>query len=148
MSLQERIERDFIAAYKNKDTDLVAVLRMLKAAAKNRQVDLQRPLTDDEVLDLVLKQIKQRQESIDMFSKAGRDELAAKEAAELELLRAYQPHPLSADELTALIETVVAEQGATSIKDMGRVIQAIMNTHKGRVDGKAVSELVRNRLSS
>ncbi|SMP42069.1 hypothetical protein SAMN06295888_10240 [Desulfonatronum zhilinae] len=148
MSLQERIERDFIAAYKNKDTDLVAVLRMLKTVAKNRQVDLQRPLTDDEVLDLVLKQIKQRQESIDMYSKAGRDELAAKEAAELELLRAYQPQPLSADELTALIKTVVAEQGATSVKDMGRVIQAIMNTHKGRVDGKAVSELVRNRLSS
>lgn len=148
MSLQERIERDFIAAYKNKDTDLVAVLRMLKTVAKNRQVDLQRPLTDDEVLDLVLKQIKQRQESIDMYSKAGRDELAAKEAAELELLRAYQPQPLSADELAALIETVSTEQGATSIKDMGRVIQAIMNTHKGRVDGKAVSELVRNRLSS
>lgn len=148
MSLQERIERDFIAAYKDKDTVLVAVLRMLKTAAKNRQVDLRRPLTDDEVLDLVLKQIKQRQESIDMYSKAGRDELAAKEAAELELLRAYQPQPLSAEELTALIETVVAEQGATSIKDMGRVIQAIMNTHKGRVDGKAVSELVRNRLSS
>ncbi len=148
MSLQERIERDFIAAYKSKDTVLVAVLRMLKTATKNRQVDLQRSLTDDEVLDLVLKQIKQRQESIDMYSKAGRDELAAKEAAELELLRAYQPQSLSADELTALIETVVAEQGATSIKDMGRVIQAIMNTHKGRVDGKAVSELVRNRLSS
>ncbi len=148
MSLQERIERDFIAAYKNKDTDLVAVLRMLKTAAKNLQVDLQRPLTDDEVLDLVLKQIKQRQESIDMYSKAGRDELAAKEAAELELLRAYQPQPLSAEELAALIETVSTEQGATSIKDMGRVIQAIMNTHKGRVDGKAVSELVRNRLSS
>ncbi len=148
MSLQERIERDFIAAYKNKDTGLVAVLRMLKTAAKNRQVDLRRPLTDDEVLDLVLKQIKQRQESIDMFSKAGRDELAAQEATELELLRAYQPQPLSADELAKLIETVVAEQGAASIKDMGRVIQAIMNTHKGRVDGKAVSELVRNRLSS
>jgi uncharacterized protein len=148
MSLQERIERDFIAAYKSKDTDLVAVLRMLKTVAKNRQVDLQRPLTDDEVLDLVLKQIKQRQESIDMYSKAGRHELAAKETTELELLRAYQPQPLSADELTALIVSVVAQQGATSIKDMGRVIQAIMNTHKGRVDGKAVSELVRNRLSS
>lgn len=148
MSLQERIERDFIAAYKKKDSDLVAVLRMLKTAAKNRQVDLQRPLTDDEVLDLVLKQIKQRQESIDMYTRAGRDELAAKEAVELELLRAYQPRPLSDDELLALIETVVAEQGAASIKDMGRVIQAIMNTHKGRVDGKTVSELVRNRLSS
>ena len=148
MSLQERIESDFLTAYKNKDHVLVAVLRMLKTAAKNRQVDLRRALTDDELLDLVLKQIKQRQESIDMFAKAGRTELAAKEAGELELLRTYQPQSLSTDELAALIEAVVAEQGAASIKDMGRVIQAIMNTHKGRVDGKAVSELVRNRLSS
>ncbi|GAB6059966.1 GatB/YqeY domain-containing protein [Desulfonatronum parangueonense] len=148
MSLLERIEGDYIVAYKKRDHDLTAVLRMLKAAVKNRQVELRRPLTDDEVLDLLLKQIKQRQESIDMYSKAGRTELAAKEALELELLRAYQPQPLSSDELCALVEAVTAEQGATSIKDMGRVIQAIMNTHKGRVDGKTVSELVRNRLSS
>ncbi|SDB17606.1 hypothetical protein SAMN05660653_00842 [Desulfonatronum thiosulfatophilum] len=148
MSLLERIEGDYIVAYKSRDHDLTAVLRMLKAAVKNRQVELRRSLTDDEVLDLVLKQIKQRQESIEMYSKAGRTELAAKEALELELLRAYQPQPLSSDELYALVDAVTAEQGATSIKDMGRVIQAIMNTHKGRVDGKTVSELVRNRLSS
>jgi len=148
MSLLQRIEGDFLTAYKTRNTSLVAVLRMLKTAIKNRQVELQRPLTDDEGLDLLLKQIKQRQESIAMYTKAGRIELADQEALELELLRAYQPQPLSADELGGLIDAVVAEQGATSITDMGRVIQAIMTTHKGRVDGKAVSELVRNRLSS
>lgn len=148
MSLLERIESDFVAAYKNKTEFLVAVLRMLKAAIKNRQVELKRPLDDGEVLDMVLKQIKQRQESFDMFSKAGRDDLAAKEAQELELLRAYQPQPLSFEETSDLVNQTISEQGAASITDMGRVIQAVMHSHKGRVDGKAVSELVRTRLTA
>lgn len=94
----------------------------------------------------MLKQIKQRQESIDIFTTAGRNELAAKEARELELLRAYQPQPLSSEELAELVDQAIADQGAATIKDMGRVIQAVMQSHKGRVDGKAVSELVRTRL--
>jgi uncharacterized protein len=148
MTLLERIESDFVTAYKSKQHELVAVLRMLKTAAKNRQVELRRPLDDSELLDVVLKQIKQRQESQEMYAKAGRDELAAKEAAELELLRAYQPQPLTREELDALINAVIVECNAVSVKDMGRVIQTIMATHKGRVDGKSLSELVRSRLSS
>lgn len=148
MSLVERIESDFVAAYKNKAESQVAVLRMLKAAIKNRHVELRRPLHEEEVLELVLKQIKQRQESIDMFSKAGRGELAAQEARELDILRAYQPRPLSAVELAQAVNQAVAAIGAVGVKDMGRVIQAVMQSHKGRVDGKAVSELVRTRLTS
>lgn len=148
MTLLERIESDFVAAYKSKQHELVAVLRMLKTAAKNRQVELRRPLDDSELLDVVLKQIKQRQESQEMYVKAGREDLAAKEGAELELLRAYQPQPLNREELDALINAVIVECNAVSVKDMGRVIQAIMTTHKGRVDGKSLSELVRSRLSS
>lgn len=148
MSLVERIEKDFVAAYKNKAESLVAVLRMLKTAMKNRQVDLKRPLREDETLDVILKQIKQRQESIDMFAKAGREDLVAKEARELELLRAYQPQPLSGQELAVVVEQAITDLGAASIKDMGRVIQAVMHSHKGRVDGKAVSELVRTRLTA
>lgn len=147
MSLVERIESDFVAAYKNRADSQVAVLRMLKAAVKNRQVELRRPLGEEEVLDLLIKQIKQRQESIDMFTKAGRNELAAQEARELEILRAYQPQPLSADELSQAIDEAIAALGAAGVKDMGRVIQAVMQSHKGRVDGKAVSELVRTRLT-
>lgn len=148
MSFVERIEKDFVAAYKNKSEILVAVLRMLKAAIKNRQVELKRPLDDGEVLDMVLKQIKQRQESIDLFAKAGRNDLAAKELQEMELLRAYQPQSLTSEELVALVDITIADQGAATIKDMGQVIQAIMNSHKGQVDGRAVSELARTRLSS
>ncbi len=148
MSLVERIESDFVTAYKNKAESQVAVLRMLKAAIKNRHVELRRPLHEEEVLDLLLKQIKQRQESIDMFSKAGRSELAAQEARELDILRAYQPQPLSAAELAQAVDQAVTALGAVGVKDMGRVIQAVMQSHKGRVDGKAVSELVRTRLTS
>ncbi len=148
MSLVQRIENDFVAAYKNRTESLVAVLRLLKTAIKNRQVELKRPLDEGEVLDLLLKQIKQRQESIEMFTQAGREDLAAKEAHELELLRTYQPHPLSEEELLLLVDRTIAEQEASTIKDMGRVIQAVMHSHKGRVDGKAVSELVRTRLTS
>lgn len=148
MSFVERIEKDFVAAYKNKSETLVAVLRMLKTAIKNRQVELRRPLDDGEVLDMVLKQIKQRQESIDLFAKAGRNDLAAKELQEMELLRAYQPQFLTSEELAALVDKTIADQGAATIKDMGQVIQAIMNSHKGPVDGRAVSELARTRLSS
>lgn len=147
MNLVQRIENDFVAAYKSKAESLVAVLRLLKTAVKNRQVELKRPLEDGEILDLVLKQIKQRQESIDVFSRAGRHDLAEKEARELELLRAYQPQPLSAEELAVLVDATIVQQNAESIKDMGRVIQAVMHSHKGRVDGKAVSELVRARLT-
>lgn len=147
MNLVQRIENDFVAAYKNKTESLVAVLRLLKTAVKNRQVELKRPLENGEILDLVLKQIKQRQESIDVFSRAGRHDLAEKEARELELLRAYQPQPLSVEELAALVDATIVQQNAESIKDMGRVIQSVMHSHKGRVDGKAVSELVRARLT-
>lgn len=147
MNLVQRIENDFVAAYKSKAESRVAVLRLLKTAVKNRQVELKRPLEEGEILDLVLKQIKQRQESIDVFSRAGRHDLAEKEARELELLRAYQPQPLSAEELAALVDATIVQQNAESIKDMGRVIQAVMHSHKGRVDGKAVSELVRARLT-
>lgn len=147
MNLVQRIENDFVAAYKNKAESLVAILRLLKTAVKNRQVELKRPLENGEILDLVLKQIKQRQESIDVFSRAGRHDLAEKEARELELLRAYQPQPLSAEELAALVDATIVQQNAESIKDMGRVIQSVMHSHKGRVDGKAVSELVRARLT-
>jgi uncharacterized protein YqeY len=148
MSIVERIERDFVSAYKNKAETQVAALRMLKAAIKNRQVDLKRPLNEDEVLEVLLKQIKQRQESIDIFTKAGREDLAAKEALELELLRTYQPQPLSDQDLATVVDQAIADLGAATIKDMGRVIQMVMHAHKGRADGKVVSELVQTRLTA
>ncbi|HBE93842.1 MAG TPA: glutamyl-tRNA amidotransferase [Desulfovibrio sp.] len=148
MALQARIETDFVTAYKAKETVRVAVLRMLKTAIKNRQVELLRPLDDGEILDVIAKQVKQRRESIEQFTSGNRPDLADKEARELEMLVGYLPQALTEAELTAAIDAVVRELGATSLKDMGRVMQAVLEAHKGQVDGKKASELVRARLSS
>ena len=146
-TLLKKIEADFLVAYKAKSEVEVGVLRMLKTAVKNRQVELGAEPDDAEVLDLVAKQLKQRKESIDQFSKAGRDDLASKEEAEVEFLARYMPEPLTAEETEALVDATIAELGAEGMKDMGRVMGAITASHKGRVDGKALSVLVRTKLA-
>lgn len=146
-TLLKKIEADFIAAYKAKQKVEVGVMRMLKTALKNQQVELGREPKDDEVLDIVGKQLKQRKESIDQFTKAGREDLAAKEQAEVEFLARYMPEPLTAEETEALVDSTIAELGAEGMKDMGRVMGAITSAYKGRVDGKALSALVRNKLA-
>ena len=146
MSLFETIEKDYVQAYKAKDAVRLTVLRLLKTAVKNRLVDLCRPggtLDDAEMLDLIIKEGKQRQDS-----SAGRQDLADKEAAELAVIQGYLPKPLTEEELTALIDATIAEVGATSPREMGKVISAIMATHKGRVDGKALSAAVKARLTA
>ena len=147
MSISHQIEQDFVTAYKAKEDLKVAVLRMLKTAIKNRRVELMRDLTDDEILDVVIKQVKQRQEAEEQFRAANRTELADKESAEADILRSYLPAQLSREELATLVDKIVIDLGASGLKDMGRVMKAIMDSHKGRVDGKAVSELVKARLS-
>lgn len=147
-TIQGRIESDYIAAYKAKDSVRLAVLRHLKTAAKNRGVEVLRPLTDDDYLELISRQIKQRRESIEQYEKAGRAELAAVEAAELAALSDYMPSPLSDEELAQAIDRLAAETGAQGPKDMGKVMQALAAAYKGRYDGKKASEAVRARLSS
>ena len=143
MSLFETIEKDYVQAYKAKDAVRLTVLRLLKTAVKNRLVDLCRPggtLDDAEMLDLIIKEGK--------YTSAGRQDLADKEAAELAVIQGYLPKPLTEEELTALIDATIAEVGATSPREMGKVISAIMATHKGRVDGKALSAAVKARLTA
>ncbi|EGJ51400.1 GatB/YqeY domain-containing protein [Desulfocurvibacter africanus] len=147
MSIAKQIEQDFVTAYKAKEQLRVAVLRMLKTAIKNRHVELMRELSDDEILDVIIRQVKQRQEAEEQFRAANRAELADKESAEADILRSYLPAQLSREELAALVDKIVIDLGASGLKDMGRVMKAIMDSHKGRVDGKAVSELVKARLS-
>ncbi|UTF50417.1 GatB/YqeY domain-containing protein [Desulfomicrobium sp. ZS1] len=148
MSLSARIEKDYVTAFKAKKTDEVAVLRMLKAAVKNKQVDLRRELTDSEILDVVAKQVKQRQESIDQFRAAGRIDLAEIEEREHLILRAYLPTPLSPHELEEAVVATIQTLAASGMKDMGKVMNAILGEHAGRVDGKELSALVRAKLSS
>ena len=150
MSLFEQIEKDYIQAYKAKDSVRLTVLRLLKTAVKNKLVDLCRPggtLDDGEMMDLIIKEGKQRQDSIEQYTAAGRNDLADKEAAELVVLQSYLPKPLTEEELTAVIDAAIAETGAASPRDMGKVISAVMAAHKGRVDGKVLSAAVKARLS-
>ena len=148
MSLSERLEKDYLTAFKAKKTDEVAVLRMLKAAVKNKQVDLRRELTDSEILDVVAKQVKQRQESIDQFRAAGRIDLAEIEEREHLILRAYLPTALSPQELEEAVVATIQTLATSGMKDMGKVMNVILGEHAGRVDGKELSALVRAKLSS
>ncbi len=148
MSLSERLEKDYVTAFKAKKTDEVAVLRMLKAAVKNKQIELRRELADNEILDVVAKQVKQRQESIDQFRAAGRVDLAEIEERELLILRAYLPTALSPAQLEEAVNTTIQALGASGMKDMGKVMNVILGEHAGRVDGKELSALVRAKLSS
>jgi hypothetical protein len=148
MSLLERFEKDFLTAYKARNELTVAVLRMLKTAAKNKQVELKRALTDEETLEVLARQVKQRKESIESFTKGNRPDLAAKEQAELAILAAYMPEAATADELAAFVGQAIADTGAKGPADMGRIMGLVMAKYKGRLDGKMASDMVKTRLAA
>jgi uncharacterized protein len=148
MSLTEQLTKTMAEAMKARDQARLSTLRMLKAALTNREVQLGRPLTGVEDLQVVAGLVKQRKESIDQFAKGGRQDLVDKETAELKLLETYLPPALAVDDLDQIVAEVVAETGASSPKDMGKVMKGVMARLAGAtVDGKAVNELVRKRLS-
>lgn len=145
--LQSRIDKDYIQAYKAKEEVKVAVLRLLKTAIKNTAVELGRDPDDAELMDIILRQAKQRRESIEQYAKAGRDDLADREQAELLVLEDYLPKQLSDDEMLAEIDGLIAEVGAEGMKDMGRVMKLLNERFKGRIDGRKASEAVKAKLS-
>ena len=146
MSLTARLEQEYIAAYKAKDSVRLGVLRLLKTALKNFQVQHLRTPTDDDVLDVIARQCKQRQDSIEQYKAAQRPELADREAAEMAILCEYLPPKLAPAELEAAVETAIAAVQAGGLRDMGKVMQALLAAHKGQVDGKAASDAVKAAL--
>jgi uncharacterized protein YqeY len=147
MSLKEQIVSDLTAAMKAKEADKLSTLRMVKANLMNRQIDAGRELTDDEVTKALQTLVKQRRDSIEQYEKAGRVDLAAKEASEIAAIEVYLPQAATTDEIAAAVDAAVAETGASSMKDMGAVMKATMAHLAGRsADGKAVSEAVKSRL--
>lgn len=129
------------------EKDRLVVLRMLTAAIKQREVDERIELDDTQVLTVLEKMIKQRRESIAQYEKGGRDDLAAREAAEIEVLQPFLPEPLDEAEIEALIEAAITETGATSIRDMGKVMAHIKPQVQGRADMGAVSGRIKARLT-
>lgn len=147
MSLQTDIESAMRWAMKARDERRVATLRLAMSAAHNRRIELGRDLTDTDVIEVLDRQVKQRRESIELFRKGGRDELADAEEAEVAILREYLPEPLTDADLERLAREAVAATGASGPADMGRVMGALVPQTRGRADGKAVSDLVRRLLS-
>ena len=146
MTTAEKIAEDFKNALKTSDKQKLSVLRMVKAAAKNKEIEKGSPLTEEEMQEILRTFIKRGKESIEQFSKAGREDLAKKETDELAVLQPYLPPQLSNDEVEAFVKGVIHETGAKGVKEMGRVMKAVMEKAQGRVDGKIISELVRKML--
>jgi len=148
MALVEDVSRAMTAAMKAKDAPRLSALRMLKAALMNREAERGRALDDNEARQVVSTLVKQRRDSIEQFTKGGRKDLADKETAEVAILESYLPAAVDASELEQAVDSAIASTGATSAKDMGKVMKAVMTGLAGKtVDGKAVNELVRRKLA-
>jgi uncharacterized protein YqeY len=149
MTLNDKVAADITAAMKAKDAARLSALRMLKAAIMNKGVEKGRDLEDAEILQVVSSLVKQRRDSIEQFSKAGRTDLVEKETGEIAVLEAYLPPAATPEQIDAAVAEAIAETGASSAKDMGKVMKAVMPKLAGRnADGKAVNEAVRRKLGA
>ncbi len=147
MTLKDQLTQDMKEAMKAKQPERLGTIRQLRGAIKNKEIELQKELDDDGVIAVVSTLVKQRRESAQMYADNGRPELAAKEEAELAVLQEYLPAQLSEDDIRELVKAAIAEVGATSIKDLGKVMPLVMGRTKGAADGKVVNQLVREQLA-
>ena len=149
MSLMERISQDMATAMKAREQQRLGALRMAKAALMNREVEKGRALDEAEEQQVMMALLKQRRDSIEQFTQGGRQDLADKEAAEIATLEVYLPPPIDPAEIERAVTEAIAESGATSMKELGKVMKAVMPKLAGRgVDGKTVNELVRRKLGA
>ncbi|HZQ02582.1 MAG TPA: GatB/YqeY domain-containing protein [Gaiellaceae bacterium] len=147
MSLIEQIESEVKQATLARDAPRRDALRLILASLRTAEKDLQRPLSNDEELQVLQRERKRRQEAAEAFRAGGREEQAAGEEAELAVLAEFMPEPISEEELEQIVDDAIAENGATSLRDMGRVMADVMPQVAGRADGSAVSQLVREKLA-
>jgi uncharacterized protein YqeY len=148
MSIPERIDKELADAMRARDAVRLSALRLLKSALTNKSVERGRALTDGEAVQVVQALAKQRHDSIEQFARGGREDLVAKERAELQVLETYMPPALSDEALSEAVEAAITEAGATSMKDMGKVMKLAMARLAGHaVDGRQINELVKARLA-
>ncbi|MGB8953902.1 MAG: GatB/YqeY domain-containing protein [Tumebacillaceae bacterium] len=146
MSLTERLNNDMKQAMKDKDKVRLSVIRMVRTAIKNAEIDQQRTLSDDEVIAVLNREMKQRRDSLQAFESAGRQDLVEEVKQEIQVLIDYLPAQMSEDEVRAVVREVIAEVGAAGKSDMGKVMSALMPKVKGRADGKLVNQIVGQEL--
>ena len=143
MTLMEQLTADMKEAMKQGEKERLSVIRLVRGAVRQAEIDGKKTLTDDEVLGVIGKEVKMRRDSIEEFERGGRADLVEKTQAEIAVLMPYLPEQLSADEIKKIVEEVISSVGAASYKDMGKVMGALMPRVKGRADGKLVNETVR-----
>lgn len=148
MSVSERIAADYKEALKAGDKNKVSVLRMIKASVKNKEIEKRAPLTDEDIQAILMSFVKRAKESIEQFSKAGREDLVEKEKGELLVVQDYLPKQLGEDELRRIVKDVISEERASGPKDTGKVMKAAMARVKGQADGKLVNIIVKELLEA
>jgi uncharacterized protein YqeY len=147
MTFLERINSDLMTAMKNKESERLSTLRMVKTAIKNREIEKMASLTDDEAIKILQSLVKQRRDSIEQYKQGGRPELAEKEAAEIKIIEEYLPAALDEAAITKIVAEAIAQTGANSMKEMGNVMKAVMARLAGQtVDGKVVNQIVKSKL--
>ena len=147
MSLKNQLNQDMKDAMKARQAERLSTIRQLRSAIKNKEIEIRQELDDEGVIAVIGTLVKQRREAAQMYSDNGRPELAAKEEAELAVLQQYLPAQLSEDEIRSIVSAIIAEVGAASLKDLGKVMPQVMARTKGAADGKVVNQLVREQLS-
>lgn len=146
MNLADRLNEDMKQAMRAQDKFRLTTIRMVRAAVKNQEIELRRPLEDNEVIEILSREVKQRKDSLQEFSKAGRDDLATAVASEIDIISGYLPTQLGEEEIKTLVKQTIQETGASSKADMGKLMGALMPKVKGRADGKLVNQIVQQLL--
>lgn len=147
MNLAERLNEDMKQAMKAGEKFRLSTIRMVRASIKNQEIELRRPLSDDEALQIVSRDLKQRRDSLQDFERAGREDLVEQMKGEIEIISQYLPEQLNEEEIKAIVMQTIQETGASSKADMGKLMGALMPKVKGRADGKLVNQLVQQVLS-
>ncbi|RUM61579.1 MAG: GatB/YqeY domain-containing protein [Persephonella sp.] len=146
--LLNRLQNEMKEALKSKNKERLSVIRMLISEIKKEQIDKKRELTDDDIIKIIQRYAKQRKDAIEQYKKANRQDLVEKEEKELNIVLEFLPKQFSKEELEKIVDECINEVGATSLKDMGKVMKVVLDRVKGRADGKVVSEIVRKRLET
>lgn len=146
MAIKDQLMQDLKEAMKNKEDVRKSVITLIRAAVKQREVDERVELSEEQVQDIIAKQLKQRRDSLEEFKKAGREDLIEQTQKEIDIITTYLPAQLSIEEIETLVDEAIAETGATSVKDMGKIMSVLNPQTKGRADGKVVNEVVRKKL--
>ncbi len=147
MGIKERLKEDMKEALKSKDKVRLSTIRMLQSLIKNAEIEKRGELTEEEVISLLMKYAKQRRESIELYEKGGRQDLVEKEKRELEIVESYLPKQMDEEEIRELVKEAIEKTGASSPKDIGKVMQYLMPKVKGRADGSTVSKIVKESLA-